>query len=251
MPRCSQGECLDVRKIESRPSTRTVVVDAVESIGSREEDDDGKRKPPDLEKGEASPSTSNSTTHTRITVLSSASDDDDDDDDDSANSTSENNSSNSSNNNDNNNNDNRAKDRMRPFFSVLLHPKRRVDADADISGEDDDRIESSIRSDGSFWLRGLFNQSDGPSGEAEAAVPCDSDIQGEVDCCSICLEPYRVGDTLARLKRTRTTAMDPSEDIGERKTKSCCNHWFHEDCIIEWLQDHDDCPLCRVEMVHN
>lgn len=54
------------------------------------------------------------------------------------------------------------------------------------------------------------------------------------ECCSICLEPYNIGDTVARLKNVKGSG---------------CNHWFHEDCITEWLQNHDECPLCRVKMV--
>jgi len=61
----------------------------------------------------------------------------------------------------------------------------------------------------------------------------------EDNCCSICLEPYAVGDTVARLKKEQTDSND----------KDTCNHWFHEDCILQWLQNHDDCPLCRKNMI--
>lgn len=59
------------------------------------------------------------------------------------------------------------------------------------------------------------------------------------ECCSICLEPYKVGDRVARLK-PENHASGP-----------VCNHWFHEDCILEWLQNHNECPLCRVNMVQS
>mmetsp|Transcript_35910 Transcript_35910/g.38892 ORF Transcript_35910/g.38892 Transcript_35910/m.38892 type:complete len:258 (-) Transcript_35910:174-947(-) len=62
----------------------------------------------------------------------------------------------------------------------------------------------------------------------------------EDNCCSICLEPYAVGDTVARLKKEQT---DSNND------KDTCHHWFHEDCILQWLQHHDECPLCRKNMI--
>lgn len=34
------------------------------------------------------------------------------------------------------------------------------------------------------------------------------------------------------------------DDIAWSKNEKCC-HAFHIDCIIKWLMDHDDCPMCR------
>mmetsp|Transcript_27685 Transcript_27685/g.75467 ORF Transcript_27685/g.75467 Transcript_27685/m.75467 type:complete len:319 (-) Transcript_27685:2458-3414(-) len=53
--------------------------------------------------------------------------------------------------------------------------------------------------------------------------------------CSICIEQYEAGDVIVRLK---------SNTPGD-----FCNHCFHDDCIIEWLQSHDECPVCRVDMI--
>merc|ERR1712025_564518 len=60
--------------------------------------------------------------------------------------------------------------------------------------------------------------------------------QSQEECCSICLEPYKEGDTVATSK--------PS-------CGSSCKHKFHKDCLLEWLQHPDECPLCRVDMICN
>ncbi len=57
------------------------------------------------------------------------------------------------------------------------------------------------------------------------------------ECCSICLETYAFGDSIARVKK-----------IGSKRR---CNHWFHEECILAWLQHHNECPLCRRDMINN
>mmetsp|Transcript_6261 Transcript_6261/g.8852 ORF Transcript_6261/g.8852 Transcript_6261/m.8852 type:complete len:207 (+) Transcript_6261:210-830(+) len=49
--------------------------------------------------------------------------------------------------------------------------------------------------------------------------------------CSICLDQYKTGDTLCWAKSNQ------------------CNHIFHEECISEWLKDHEDCPLCRTPLL--
>ncbi|GFH52409.1 hypothetical protein CTEN210_08885 [Chaetoceros tenuissimus] len=45
--------------------------------------------------------------------------------------------------------------------------------------------------------------------------------------CPICCEDYVKGD-----------------DVAWSKNEECC-HAFHTDCIVPWLMDHDDCPMCR------
>jgi len=45
--------------------------------------------------------------------------------------------------------------------------------------------------------------------------------------CPICCDDYAKGD-----------------DIAWSKNEQCC-HAFHTDCIIDWLMNHDDCPMCR------
>lgn len=42
--------------------------------------------------------------------------------------------------------------------------------------------------------------------------------------CSICIESVQVGEEVTLLP---------------------CHHWFHEECIKAWLNEHDSCPHCR------
>ena len=45
--------------------------------------------------------------------------------------------------------------------------------------------------------------------------------------CSICLDCYSENEELAWPKTSK------------------CNHIFHAECIKMWLKDHNECPLCR------
>jgi uncharacterized UBP type Zn finger protein len=80
----------------------------------------------------------------------------------------------------------------------------------------------------------------------------DSSINGtsrkEAVCCAICLEPYAIGDTVARLKTPKPSQQRSSSTSRPDNT---CNHWYHEDCIFGWLQNHDSCPMCRVDMIND
>ena len=47
--------------------------------------------------------------------------------------------------------------------------------------------------------------------------------------CPICLEAFEDGEL-----------------VNER---SVCLHMFHKECLLGWLQNHDVCPCCRIELV--
>ena len=48
------------------------------------------------------------------------------------------------------------------------------------------------------------------------------------DVCSICLEGYNENDEICCSKNEK------------------CPHTFHLDCMMGWLMDHDECPVCRL-----
>ncbi len=46
-------------------------------------------------------------------------------------------------------------------------------------------------------------------------------------CCPICLEAYKAGDEIAWSKNDH------------------CYHAYHSDCIVGWLMERNECPMCR------
>ena len=47
--------------------------------------------------------------------------------------------------------------------------------------------------------------------------------------CSICLEPFRIGEEVSWSRNTE------------------CLHCYHRGCISQWLLKHDECPVCRAD----
>ena len=61
--------------------------------------------------------------------------------------------------------------------------------------------------------------------EALIEIPVDEDMDNVV--CDICQEEYKKGDVMA-------ASRNPA-----------CTHLYHQHCIVEWLVNHDECPVCR------
>ncbi|KAJ2941194.1 hypothetical protein O0L34_g10427 [Tuta absoluta] len=56
----------------------------------------------------------------------------------------------------------------------------------------------------------------------------DREVQGDGECCAICIEPYKVAETLRSLP---------------------CRHEFHKNCIDPWLLEHRTCPMCKMDIL--
>ena len=50
---------------------------------------------------------------------------------------------------------------------------------------------------------------------------------GNENTCSVCKEDFFIGNKMMDLP---------------------CNHYFHEECLMPWLNQHDSCPICRFEL---
>ncbi|XP_063927590.1 E3 ubiquitin-protein ligase goliath-like [Zophobas morio] len=56
----------------------------------------------------------------------------------------------------------------------------------------------------------------------------DKEVQGDGECCAICIEPYKICDVLRILP---------------------CGHEFHKSCIDPWLLEHRTCPMCKMDIL--
>ena len=61
----------------------------------------------------------------------------------------------------------------------------------------------------------------------EMVLDDDSNRSSSRPMCSICLRHYQVGDDICW------------------SHNASCNHFFHEECIAQWLLRHNECPCCR------
>ncbi|XP_065577949.1 E3 ubiquitin-protein ligase goliath-like isoform X2 [Artemia franciscana] len=51
---------------------------------------------------------------------------------------------------------------------------------------------------------------------------------GEVECCAICIEPFKNNETIRHLP---------------------CKHDYHKECIDPWLLEHRTCPMCKMDIL--
>jgi len=56
----------------------------------------------------------------------------------------------------------------------------------------------------------------------------EGDEDGNMDTCAVCIETYRIGETVRILP---------------------CNHRFHKNCIDQWLLARRTCPMCKMDIL--
>ncbi|XP_023820484.1 E3 ubiquitin-protein ligase RNF115 [Oryzias latipes] len=81
-------------------------------------------------------------------------------------------------------------------------------------------------------LLGQLENTGPPPAEKEkiSSLPTVNISQEQADCCMecpVCKEDFTVGEPVRKLP---------------------CNHFFHSDCIVPWLEMHDTCPVCRMSL---
>jgi len=98
-----------------------------------------------------------------------------------------------------------------------------------------------------------FSQSEQPppqSQEAATASPqCQLHQQHKLEC-SICLDEYKSNDTISWAKDGGDPPSAPVALANNSGVAPGCDHIYHQGCLVSWLENHDDCPLCRRKLVH-
>ena len=115
---------------------------------------------------------------------------------------------------------------LQNLFSILLGPggPNAVHGDAVYSQEALDRIITQLME--------ANPQSNAAPPASQAAIEklgkklIDKEMLGENGKaeCTICIDEMHVGDEVTVLP---------------------CNHWFHGECVVLWLKEHNTCPVCR------
>lgn len=116
---------------------------------------------------------------------------------------------------------------LNQIFSSFLNPHA-VQGDAVYSQEALDRIITNLME--------ANPQSNAPPPASEDAIKhlpkkkldaemLGPELKGE---CTICIDDMGVGDEVTVLP---------------------CKHWFHNDCVVLWLRQHNTCPICRAPIV--
>jgi len=90
-------------------------------------------------------------------------------------------------------------------------------------------VDVDLESSDGTASRNLMSATNRDSCKSVASSEPDDDERSSSDLCAICLGNYASNDELILAKY--------------------CTHCFHRECILEWLERHNDCPICRSTMI--
>lgn len=113
---------------------------------------------------------------------------------------------------------------LHEILASLMNPANAVHGDAVYSQEALDRIITSLME--------ANPQSNAAPPATQGAIErlekkkLDAQMMGSDDKaeCTICIDEIHLGDEVTVLP---------------------CKHWFHGDCVVLWLKEHNTCPICR------
>eukprot|EP00934_Nitzschia_sp_Nitz4_P003089 Nitzschia sp. Nitz4//scaffold75_size92586//79825//81319//NITZ4_004870-RA/size92586-augustus-gene-0.83-mRNA-1//1//CDS//3329557750//3079//frame0 len=109
----------------------------------------------------------------------------------------------------------------REYISNILVSKKVLKATIQ-AGPEDEEEESDVEKPSSKKTSLLL---------ADLTDPTSTSKHVSSEPCPICLTDYEVGDIMCWSQNSK------------------CDHAFHKDCALEWLQRHEDCPLCRCNYI--
>jgi len=113
-----------------------------------------------------------------------------------------------------------------------------ADDEVEVQEPHDEKSQTACSRDNTNHAQNEAKSQERPDGELfldvrnslATTVVC-SERKGNKLECVICLEPYKPGQVLCSAKTNK------------------CHHIFHEECAIAWLQESNECPLCRVNLL--
>ncbi len=56
-------------------------------------------------------------------------------------------------------------------------------------------------------------------------------------------------ETTSKVEHPRCTIC--CEDMTDKAVQMPCGHLFNKECIVNWLKQHNQCPVCRYELPTN
>lgn len=77
-------------------------------------------------------------------------------------------------------------------------------------------------------IKAEFESNDEKTNMSSTEDPAFDDLQSSTLICPICLEIFKPGEEVLISKASE------------------CRHIFHEKCLSQWLNLHDECPCCRM-----